>query len=118
MLTLLSFTLMVSNSLLCKAAEVRSGWATAYCLTGVTASGTYTTEKRTVAGQRADFGKTVHIWLDNGSGQIDMINYIGTYVIEDTGGKNIREGKVLDIYMPDPDDCKQFGGKKILYIIE
>ena len=118
MIMLLNITLMVISVSECKAAEFRTGWATAYCITGVTASGTFTTDGRTVAGQRADFGKTVHIWIDDGSGQIDMINYIGTYVIEDTGGKNIREGKVLDIYMPDPDDCKQFGGKRILYIIE
>jgi hypothetical protein len=68
---------------------IESGWATAYCLTGTTVSGTYTTEGRTVAGRRADFGKTVHIWLDDGDGQIKTENYIGTYVIEDTGGDNI-----------------------------
>ena len=99
-------------------AEVRKGWATAYCLTGKTASGTYTTANRTVAGRRKDFGKTVHIWLDDGDGQIKPENFVGTYVIEDTGGKPIREGRVLDIYMPKYNDCKQFGGRRIIYIIE
>ena len=93
-------------------------WATAYCLTGKTASGTWTTENRTVAGRRADFGKTVHIWLDDGDGQIKAENFFGTYVIEDTGGESIRNGKVLDIYMPEYEDCKQFGGRRIIYIIE
>lgn len=99
-------------------AEVRRGWATAYCLTGKTASGTQTTENRTVAGQRKDFGKSVHIWLDDGDGEIKPENFIGSYVIEDTGGQPIREGKVLDIYMPEYKDCKQFGGRKIIYMIE
>lgn len=99
-------------------AEVKTGWATAYCKTGTTASGTFTTAYRTVAGRRADFGKTVHIWLDDGDGQIKAENFIGTYVIEDTGGQPIREGKVLDIYMPNKADCKQFGGRRVIYIIE
>ena len=94
------------------------GWATAYCLTGTTASGTQTTEGRTVAGRRVDFGKTVHIWIDDGDGVIKTENYVGTYVIEDTGGESIQEGRVLDIYMPKEEDCKEFGGKRILYIIE
>ena len=99
-------------------AEIQRGWATAYCLTGKTASGTYTTENRTVAGKISDFGKTVHIWLDDGDGQIKDENFIGTYVIEDTGGEPIRAGRVLDIYMPDKEDCKQIGGKKIIYMVE
>ena len=94
------------------------GWATAYCLTGKTASGTQTTEGRTVAGRRADFGKPVHIWLDDGDGIIKTENYLGSYVIEDTGGENIQAGRVLDIYMENEQDCKQFGGRKIIYIVE
>ena len=99
-------------------AEVRQGWATAYCTTGTTASGTTTTEHRTVAGMRKDFGKTVHIWLDDGTGEIKPENFIGTYVIEDTGGEPIRKGRVLDIYMPELEDCRQFGGRRIIYIVE
>lgn len=109
---------MVSSGLSCKASEIRSAWATAYCLTGKTASGTWTTEGRTVAGQRIHFGKRVFIWLDDGSGQILADNFLGSYVIEDTGGETIRSGKVLDIYMPDKEACVEFGGKRILYIIE
>ena len=113
-MTMLLSLLMTVNA----RADVRKGWATAYCLTGKTASGTQTTANRTVAGRRADFGKTVHIWIDDGDGEIKMENFVGTYVIEDTGGKSIREGRVLDIYMPEYQDCKQFGGRRIIYIVE
>ena len=99
-------------------AEVQKGWATAYCLTGTTASGTYTTENRTVAGKSSDFGKKVYIWLDDGDGKLKEENFLGAYVIEDTGGEPIQAGRVLDIYMPSKEDCKQFGGRKILYIVE
>lgn len=99
-------------------AEVRRGWATAYCKSGTTASGTITTENRTVAGMRKDFGKNVHIWLDDGDGQIKMENFVGSYVIEDTGGEPIRNGRVLDIYMPELEACRQFGGRRIIYMIE
>lgn len=99
-------------------AEIRKGWATAYCKTGKTASGTYTTNNRTVAGKRSDFGKAVHIWLDDGSGEFKDENFIGSYIIEDTGSESIRKGRVLDIYMSEYEDCKQFGGRRILYIIE
>lgn len=110
---LMAMTMTVSTK-----AEVRKGWATAYCKSGTTASGTTTTENRTVAGQRKDFGKTVHIWTDDGDGEIKAENFIGSYVIEDTGGEPIRRGRVLDIYMPELEDCRQFGGKRIIYIVE
>lgn len=105
-------------AVLLAAVVIQKGWATAYCITGTTASGTYTTENRTVAGQRKDFGKTVHIWLDDGEGEVKAENFIGSYVIEDTGGEPIRNGRVLDIYMPKYEECKQFGGRRILYQIE
>ena len=99
-------------------AEPRKAWATAYCLTGTTASGTQTTANRTVAGKRAWFGKMIHIWLDDGDGQIKPQNFVGTYIVEDTGGEPIQKGYVIDIYMPDRDDCKQFGGRRIIYELE
>ena len=113
-ITVLMALMMATNT----KAEVRKGWATAYCISGTTASGTITTENRTVAGQRKDFGKNVHIWIDDGSGEIKPENFIGSYVIEDTGGEPIRNGRVLDIYMPEYEDCKQFGGQKIIYFVE
>ena len=93
-------------------------WATAYCKSGTTASGTQTTENRTVAGRREWFGKGIHIWLDDGDGIIKEKNYLGHYIVEDTGGEPIRKGRVIDIYMPSKEDCKQFGGQRILYELE
>lgn len=93
-------------------------WATAYCKTGTTASGTQTTEYRTVAGRREWFGKGIHIWLDDGDGVVKAENYLGRYVVEDTGGEPIKAGRVIDIYMPEKEDCKQFGGRRILYELE
>ena len=89
-------------------------WATAYCLTGTTASGTQTTEDRTVAGKREWFGKKILIWLDDGDGAIKPENFIGQYIVEDTGGKSIRNGYVVDIYMPELEDCRQFGGRRVI----
>ena len=99
-------------------AEPQRAWATAYCLTGTTASGTFTTANRTVAAKREWFGKTIHIWLDDGDGQIKPENFIGTYIVEDTGGSPIRKGRVIDIYMPNREDCRQFGGRRIIYELE
>lgn len=93
-------------------------WATAYCKTGTTASGTQTTEHRTVAGKLEWFGRGIHIWLDDGDGQIKPENYLGRYIVEDTGGDPIRKGRVIDIYMPVKEDCKQFGGRRIIYELE
>lgn len=102
------------------ASKVSAGtaWATAYCKTGITASGTVTTANRTVAGKRAWFGKTIHIWLDDGDGIAKPENYLGAYIVEDTGGEPIRNGRVIDIYMPDKETCKQFGGRRIIYEME
>lgn len=93
-------------------------WATAYCLTGKTASGTHTTANRTVAGRREWFGKGIHIWLDDGDGIVKEKNYLGRYIVEDTGGEPIKAGRVIDIYMPSKADCKKFGGQRILYELE
>lgn len=89
-------------------------WATAYCITGTTASGSQTTEHRTVASKTEWFGMRMLIWEDDGDGIIKPENFIGDYVVEDTGGQPIRNGNVVDIYMPDYIDCKQFGGKKVI----
>ena len=98
--------------------KAEKAWATAYCKSGTTASGTTTTEHRTVAGKREWFGKTIHIWLDDGSGEKKPENYIGKYIVEDTGGTPIRQGRVIDIYMPSREDCKQFGGRRIIFEFE
>lgn len=71
-----------------------------------------------MAGKREWFGRGIHIWLDDGDGQIKPENYLGRYIVEDTGGDPIRKGRVIDIYMPVKEDCKQFGGRRIIYELE
>lgn len=112
----LTLLLLVMGTSEVMAAE--KAWATAYCKTGTTASGTQTTEYRTVAGKREWFGMGIHLWLDDGDGIIKDQNYLGRYIVEDTGGEPIRAGRVIDIYMPEKEDCRQFGGRRILYELE
>ena len=91
--------------------------ATAYCLKGKTATGTYVTEGRTVAGKPEWFGKTMILYEDSGDGLIKSENYIGTYIVEDTGSKSIREGKVIDVYIEDYTRAKQFGSKDVIFVL-
>jgi len=84
--------------------------ATAYCLDGTTATGTHT-RRGIAASKREWFGKTVRVyWNDCGSpGAL-----VGEYVVEDTGGRAIRNGSVIDIWMPTADECFQFGRRLVL----
>lgn len=98
-----------------KACEVYTAKATAYCITGETATGTQTVEGRTVAGKREWFNKTMVLYIDDGDGLIKPENYIGTYVVEDTGSQPIRDGKVIDVYIADYIRAKQFGRKDVIF---
>lgn len=97
--------------------EVKKCWATAYCLTGTTASGTHTTEGRTLAARPCDIGKTAVLFLDDGDGLIKMENLIGTYICEDTGGDTIKKGYVVDVYISDYDRAIEFGAKRVIAIL-
>lgn len=97
--------------------ELHTAWATAYCITGTTATGTQTTEGRTVAGMRDWFGQTLVMFLDDGDGLIKPQNYIGTYIVEDTGGDTIKKGYVLDVYISDYQRAKEFGSKRIIFYL-
>lgn len=88
--------------------------ATAYCINGTTATGTNTIEGRTVASKREWFGATMYMWLDDGDGLIKSENFIGMYTVEDTGGENIRNGKVIDVFITDYDRAKEFGRKQVI----
>lgn len=88
--------------------------ATAYCLTGLTATETQT-RPGIAASKREWFGKTAKVYK-NQDGNIGEL--IGTYVIEDTGGKAIRNGSVIDIWLPTKAECKQFGRKTVYVVIE
>lgn len=84
--------------------------ATAYCLTGSTATGT-TPRLGVAASKPSWFGKQVNVYTNN-AGQPGKL--IGTYTIEDTGGEPIRTGSVIDIWLPTEDECFQFGRKCVL----
>ena len=90
--------------------EYHSMVATAYCLTGSTATGT--TPRLGVAASRpAWFGRTVRVCTNN-NGKPGKL--IGTYTVEDTGGEPIQTGSVIDIWLPTEDECFQFGRKCVL----
>ena len=91
------------------------GWATAYCQKGQTATGTQTKEGRTIASKPEWEGMTMYVWFDEGDGLIKPENFIGAYIVEDTGSDNIKKGYVIDIYMENLNDCKQFGGKRVIW---
>ena len=84
--------------------------ATAYCLTGSTATGT-APRLGVAASKPSWFGKTVKVYANN-AGQPGKL--IGTYTIEDTGGEPIRTGSVIDIWLPTESECFEFGRKCVL----
>ena len=90
--------------------ELYSMVATAYCLTGSTAMGT-TPRLGVAASKPSWFGKQVNVYTNN-NGQPGQL--IGTYTIEDTGGAPIRNGSVIDIWLPTESECFEFGRKCVL----
>ena len=90
--------------------ELHSMIATAYCLTGSTATGT-TPRLGVAASKPSWFGKQVKVYT-NSNGQPGKL--IGTYTIEDTGGEPIRTGSVIDIWLPTESECFEFGRKCVL----
>ncbi len=78
--------------------------ATAYSVTGITASGEYTHRHVVAAdpdilpiGSRIKIGRAAR--------------YSGEYVVADTGQKIV--GRKLDIYLPNTAECKKFGKKPV-----
>ena len=90
--------------------EFHSMIATAYCLNGTTATGTQTREG-VAASKREWFGKTARVYKNDGGAPGDLICEV---VIEDTGGRPIRNGSVIDIWMPTRDQCMNFGRRLVL----
>lgn len=88
--------------------------ATAYCLKGLTATETQA-RPGIAASKREWFGKTAKVYrnVDGKPGEL-----IGVYTIEDTGGRPIRNGSVIDIWLPTEDECFQFGRKLVLVEIK
>lgn len=90
--------------------------ATAYCLTGTTASGQQT-RTGIVASKPEWIGKKMMIFLKDKDG--NQSTFLGTYEVADTGGKSIASGKVVDIWMKDRDTCLQFGRRNVIvYLVD
>lgn len=87
--------------------------ATAYCINGTTATGTHT-RKGICAGSPEHYGEVAMVYKRNKDGSLG--DFIGFYECEDTGGAPIRKGKVLDIWLPTYEECKQFGNPKV-YVV-
>ncbi len=84
--------------------------ATAYCINGETATGTQTREG-IIAGHPDWYGRMVIVFEDDGGYPGEVI---GIYVCEDTGGEPIRNGRVIDIWMPTEDECFAFGIRNVI----
>lgn len=63
---------------------------TCYCTGTITATGKRVREGM-IASSREHFGQKANLYTESGE-------HIGTFVCEDTGGKPIKQGKVLDVY--------------------
>ena len=88
--------------------------ATAYCQTGTTATGTYTTVGRTLAVNPGVIPYGTHVWLYLEGGTL-----VGDYYAEDTGGNMLEHPYVIDIYMgTDHDTCIEWGVKRVSVYVE
>lgn len=68
---------------------------TCYCTGTITATGKRVREGM-ISSSREHFGQSANLYTETGE-------LIGTFVCEDTGGKPIKQGKVLDVYRNDID---------------
>lgn len=88
--------------------------ATAYCYGTTTASGKPVREGY-AAMAKGYIGKTAIVYEDFDGKPGDLI---GIYEIEDTGGdERIKEGRCIDIYIPDYDSCIEFGRQNVIVFI-
>jgi 3D (Asp-Asp-Asp) domain-containing protein len=78
--------------------------ATAYAITGITASGEWT-HRHVVAADPDILPIGTRIKIRRAG------RYSGEYVVADTGAK--IQGRKLDIYMPSTAECKNFGVKRV-----
>lgn len=85
--------------------------ATAYCYGTTRCDGGHV-RTGTCAGKPEWYGKVAAIYLDDGGSPGEFLGY---FEILDTGGdERIRNGAVLDIYIPGYDACIEFGRRKVL----
>jgi 3D (Asp-Asp-Asp) domain-containing protein len=78
--------------------------ATAYAITGITASGEWT-HRHVIAADPDILPIGTRIKIRHAG------RYSGEYVVADTGAK--IQGRRLDIYMPTTAECKKFGVKRV-----
>ena len=89
--------------------------ATAYCVTGTTATGTYTTAGRTLAVNPSIIPYGTHVWL-----YLDDGTLVGDYYAEDTGSNMMQNPYVVDIYMGEGSyhDCILWGAQHVSIYVE
>lgn len=73
---------------------------TCYCTGTITATGKRVREGM-IASSREHFGQSANLYTESGE-------LIGTFVCEDTGGKPIKQGKVLDVYRVNIDGVREW----------
>lgn len=73
---------------------------TCYCTGTITATGKRVREGM-ISSSREHFGQSANLYTETGE-------LIGTFVCEDTGGKPIKQGKVLDVYRNDIDGVRRW----------
>lgn len=107
----------MEEQLLVSIDELRAIEATAYCVTGTCADGTWTREGITAAMAKEYIGCVAYVWSRNEDGSVG--EPIGKYEIHDTGGDyRIKNGTVIDIYIPSYDDAIQFGRQDVyVYLV-
>lgn len=89
--------------------------ATAYCVTGTTSTGTYTTVNRTLAVNPNVIPYGTHVWL-----YLDDGTLVGDYYAEDTGSNMMENPYVIDIYMGEGsyNDCILWGAQHVSVYVE
>lgn len=88
--------------------------ATAYCQGTIRCDGGVV-RTGICAGKKDWYGKVAAIYLDDNGSQGEFLGY---FEILDIGGDDrIKEGLVLDIYIPEPSACIEFGRQKVLVVL-
>ena len=89
--------------------------ATAYCVTGTTSTGTYTTAGRTLAVNPDIIPYGTHVWL-----YLDDGTLVGDYYAEDTGSNMMAHPYVIDVYMGEGsyNDCILWGAQHVSVYVE
>ena len=84
--------------------------ATAYCVTGTTSTGTYTTVGRTLAVNPYVIPYCTEVWL-----YLEDGTFVGDFIAEDTGSNMLANPNVIDIYMGQDsyNDCILWGAQNV-----